>query len=246
MIYAVFYGIYWCIKKIICASLKKRNNKQTQIPISKATQNSQTERKEDNSTMTPKMNNSLNKNPKNQSPKKKSAIVRWIVGGFFVMFALVNGCHFSSLFLLCAAFLMFPLSFVETFLQKKNIKAIVAILLSIALFFAGILTSPPYEPTNPSDNTTQTTPSENDNTNSNSTKPDSSTTTPDNSTTKSNSSTATTDNTTNDDEKVEMVWIASSGTKYHSKSSCSNMNSPRQIPLKEAIENGYTACKKCH
>ena len=155
---------------------------------------------------------------------------------------------------------MFPLSFVETFLQKKNIKAIVAILLSIALFFAGILTSPPYEPTNPSDNTTQTTPSENDNTNSNSTKPDSSTTTPDNSTTKSNSSTATpdnsttksnsstatTDNTTNDDEKVEMVWIASSGTKYHSKSSCSNMNSPRQIPLKEAIENGYTACKKCH
>ena len=150
MIYAVFYGIYWCIKKIICASLKKRNNKKTQIPISKATQNSQTERKEDNSTMTPKMNNSLNKNPKNQSPKKKSAIVRWIVGGFFVMFALVNGCHFSSLFLLCAAFLMFPLSFVETFLQKKNIKAIVAILLSIALFFAGILTSPPYEPTNPS------------------------------------------------------------------------------------------------
>lgn len=47
MIYAVCYGIYWCIKKIIVASSKKQNNKQTPNTMSKATQNPQTERKED-------------------------------------------------------------------------------------------------------------------------------------------------------------------------------------------------------
>jgi DNA-entry nuclease len=231
-------------KKDNSCLFKKQNNKQTPNTMSKATQNPQTEKKEDTPTMTPEMNNSSNKKPNNQSPKKKSAIVRWIVGGFFAMFALVNGFHFSSLFLLCAAFLMFPLPFMETFLQKKNIKAIVAIILSVALFFVGVLTSPPSEPTDPSDDTTQTTPSDNED-NNNSTKPDNSTTKPDNSTTNNNTTTPP-DNTTNDDEKVEMVWIPSSGTKYHSKSSCSNMNSPRQIPLDDAKNQGYTACKKCH
>ena len=201
--------------------------------------------------MTPEMNNSPNENPNNKSPKKKSAIVRWIVGGFFAMFALVNGFHFSSLFLICAAFLMFPLPFVEAFLQKKNIKAIVAIILSVALFFAGVLTSPPSEPTEPSDDTTQTTVDDTeDKTNSSTpnnggvTQPDN--TTESNNTTSNDNTTTEPDNTTSDDEKVEMVWIPSSGTKYHSKSTCSGMNSPRQIPLKDAIKQGYTACKKCH
>ena len=255
LIYAMFYGLYWCIKKIIRASSKKQTTQRVQNTY----QNPQTERKEDSPTMTPEMNNAPNGNSNNKSPKSKSAIVRWIVGGFFAMFALVNGFHFSSLFLLCAAFLMFPFPFMETFLQKKNIKAIVAIILSVALFFAGVLTSPPSESTDPSDDTTQTTPSENEDKNNNSTKPDSSTTKPDNSTTKPDSSTTkpdnstsnnnqttTPDNTTTEEEKVQMVWVASSGTKYHSRSSCSNMNSPRQIPLEDAKEAGYTACKKCH
>ena len=227
--------------------------------------------------MTPEMNNSPSENPNNKSPKKKSAIVRWIVGGFFAMFALVNGFHFSSLFLLCAAFLMFPLPFVEAFLQKKNIKVIVAIILSVALFFAGVLTSPPSEPTEPSDDTTQTTVDDTeDKTNSstpnnggvtqpdnttesnNTTSNDNTTTEPENSTSNDNTTTEPDDttsndntttepeNSTSDDEKIEMVWIPSSGTKYHSKSTCSGMNSPRQIPLEDAIKKGYTACKKCH
>lgn len=183
------------------------------------------------------------------------------------MFALVNGFHFSSLFLFCAAFLMFPLSFKETFLQKKNIKAIVAIILSLALFFVGVLTSCIFEPTNSSDDTIQTTPSENKDKNNNSTKPDSltaksdssttksdssttkpdsSTTKPDSSTTKPDSSTTKSDNTTAEEESVQMVWVASSGTKYHSNSSCSGMNSPRKIPLEDAKASGYTACKNCH
>ena len=188
------------------------------------------------------------------------------------MFALVNGFHFSSLFLLCAAFLMLPLPFVNSFLQKKKIKVIVAIILSVALFFVGVLTSPLSEPTDPSDDTTQTTPSDNED-NDNSTKPDNSTTKPDNSTTsdnedndnstktdnsttnpdnsttndnEDNNNSAKPDNSTNDDEKVEMVWIPSSGTKYHSKSSCSNMSSPRQISIEEAQNSGYTPCQRCH
>lgn len=44
-----------------------------------------------------------------------------------------------------------------------------------------------------------------------------------------------------------MVWIASSGngTKYHSGSSCSNMENPNQVSKSDAIAWGYEACKKC-
>lgn len=47
-------------------------------------------------------------------------------------------------------------------------------------------------------------------------------------------------------EYVEMVWIPNSGTKYHNDSSCSNMNSPREVPREEAEQMGYTPCKKCY
>ena len=43
-----------------------------------------------------------------------------------------------------------------------------------------------------------------------------------------------------------MVWLPESGTKYHSNSSCSNMNNPRQVTLDEAVNAGYEPCKKCH
>lgn len=45
----------------------------------------------------------------------------------------------------------------------------------------------------------------------------------------------------------EMVWIPTGGgTKYHSRSSCSNMDNPSLVPLSEAIARGFTACKRCH
>ena len=44
----------------------------------------------------------------------------------------------------------------------------------------------------------------------------------------------------------EMVWIPSSGSKYHSNSSCSGMKNPRQVTLSEAKSKGYTPCKRCH
>lgn len=43
-----------------------------------------------------------------------------------------------------------------------------------------------------------------------------------------------------------MVWISGSGKKYHSRSDCGSMQEPKQIPLSEAEEKGYTPCQKCH
>lgn len=43
-----------------------------------------------------------------------------------------------------------------------------------------------------------------------------------------------------------LVWIpVNGGTKYHNKSSCSNMKNPIQVSVETAIENGYEPCKKC-
>lgn len=44
----------------------------------------------------------------------------------------------------------------------------------------------------------------------------------------------------------KMVWISESGGRYHSKSSCSGMNNPRQVTLSEAESLGLTPCKKCY
>ncbi len=161
LIYAMFYGMYWCIKKIVGASSKKQKSTQPKVTYSEVSQNTtpnntNNEEKDDTPIMTNSPENNQNNNSGNKSPKNKSAIVRWVVGGFFAMFALVNGFHYSSLFLLLSAFLMFPLSFVEDFLKKINVKTVVAIILSVVLFFVGVLTSPPSDSVDdPSDDTNQ-------------------------------------------------------------------------------------------
>ncbi len=43
-----------------------------------------------------------------------------------------------------------------------------------------------------------------------------------------------------------MVWISSTGKKYHKKSTCSNMKGPYQVSLKRAIAMGRGPCKKCY
>lgn len=42
------------------------------------------------------------------------------------------------------------------------------------------------------------------------------------------------------------VWVPRTGTKYHRSSNCSNMKSPRQMSESDAINAGYSACKKCY
>lgn len=46
----------------------------------------------------------------------------------------------------------------------------------------------------------------------------------------------------------QTVYIASSGNgkKYHSNPNCSNMNGTIQLSVDEALNRGYTACKKCY
>ena len=41
------------------------------------------------------------------------------------------------------------------------------------------------------------------------------------------------------------VWIPKSGSKYHSRSSCSNMKDPTQVTKSQAEARGFTPCKKC-
>lgn len=44
----------------------------------------------------------------------------------------------------------------------------------------------------------------------------------------------------------EMVWIPSSGSKYHSRSGCSGMENPTEVTLSDAKARGYAACQRCH
>ena len=44
-----------------------------------------------------------------------------------------------------------------------------------------------------------------------------------------------------------LVWIPTNGgTKYHRRSTCSNMIDPKQVDLADAEAQGYTACKRCY
>lgn len=63
-----------------------------------------------------------------------------------------------------------------------------------------------------------------------------------------NSSSASTDtgNTPSTSVDADMVWIDNTGKKYHSKSSCSNMDAPYQVTKSEAEAMGRTPCKKCY
>lgn len=151
---------------------------------------------------------SQNEACEDRSYQKRFDIVRWVIGGVFAIFSLIYGFHYSRLLLLCSAFLMLPMPF----FNKRNIITVIAIILSVILFLAGVFTSPQLIPHNSSNDQTQAT------------------------------STALDD----DDVIVETVWVVSSGEKYHSKPSCSNMNSPKRITLESAQRQGYTACKKCY
>lgn len=47
-------------------------------------------------------------------------------------------------------------------------------------------------------------------------------------------------------ETERMVWIVTTGEKYHKRASCSNMKYPRQVTISEAERKGYEPCKKCY
>lgn len=49
-----------------------------------------------------------------------------------------------------------------------------------------------------------------------------------------------------DDKEAITVWVSSTGKKYHSDPSCSNMKNPKEMTLKRAEYEGYSPCKNCH
>ena len=51
-------------------------------------------------------------------------------------------------------------------------------------------------------------------------------------------------NTTNSTSAY--VWIPRTGSKYHIRSSCSNMKNPSKVKKSEAIARGYEPCSKCY
>ena len=87
--------------------------------------------------------------PKNKKTYKMSSkinvVLRWVFGVLFIIFAIVNGFHYSSLFLIIAAILLLPISFITDFCANINIKPKTAIILSVILFFMGVMTSPTSE-----------------------------------------------------------------------------------------------------
>ena len=48
------------------------------------------------------------------------------------------------------------------------------------------------------------------------------------------------------DTAEDMVWIPTSGIRYHKKPNCSNMKNPRQVTKSTAESSGYTPCKNCY
>lgn len=48
-------------------------------------------------------------------------------------------------------------------------------------------------------------------------------------------------------EQGEMVWLSATGSKYHNKPNCGNMNPDNawQVTREDAVSQGYEACKKC-
>ena len=79
--------------------------------------------------------------------KKVSSIVQWCFAGFFALLALGTGSVLSSILVLIAAVLMAPIKPIREAMKKIKIKSAVAIILSVVLFFAGLLTSPAADST---------------------------------------------------------------------------------------------------
>ena len=67
-------------------------------------------------------------------------------------------------------------------------------------------------------------------------------------TTKATTTTTTTVITTQPTSAGErLVWIPTrGGTKYHNNNTCSQMIEPMEVTLSYALEEGFTACKRCY
>ncbi len=49
-----------------------------------------------------------------------------------------------------------------------------------------------------------------------------------------------------EEETEVIVYVTSTGSKYHNDCDCSGMNNPLELTLDEAIAQGYEPCSKCY
>lgn len=52
--------------------------------------------------------------------------------------------------------------------------------------------------------------------------------------------------TKNSEPTEALVWVSENGNRYHSKSSCSGMIDPYQVPISQAEAMGRTPCQRCY
>lgn len=192
-------------------------------------------------------------------------IFRWIFGlgcfGMTAIGALLNGWFLTALCLTIATLLFLPWKPIVTFLSKIKINQVLAIILSAVIFLTGAMLAPS---TDADDLETDTTTSVTTITTSNSSQSDTTssqitttttkkttttkvTITKQTTTTKRTTTTKITTTTKKTSAGEVLVWIPTKGgKKYHSSSTCSNMDSPIQVTKEEAIAQDFEPCKKCY
>lgn len=196
--------------------------------------------------------------PANEASKEASAqkaytIIRWVIAGFFALFALINGLHVSILFFFSAAFLMLPFPAFASSGWKHHMITVLSMIAACALFFTGALLSPMAEenaalsggayhlsadPTNPSIVADTDTDAASSDTESHAdTQPSDETDHGGNTSSEGETSTI--------GEDIAVVWISASGSKYHARPDCSNMASPTETSVESAVNEGFEPCKRC-
>ena len=215
------------------------------------------------------------KSGNNQNSQGFFSVARWVLGFVFILATLLDGFHYSKLILICAAFLILPIPFIKPFFEEQKANTVFVAVLSAVLFVVGIVTLPKPEAIEAYlEKAVQTSAStENEDiiiniiksvtedsvttapesttleisgtTITESAEPESSVTTEPEVTTSASSDTEAPETEAHSDEKPDTVWVTASGSKYHIKQNCSNMRSPIEIPLEDAVNEGYEPCKKC-
>ena len=185
----------------------------------------------------------------------KLVIAQWVFAALCGVGVLANGFHFSSIFLVVGAILFIPLPIIRNFLKEKvKINSLLSIVIAAVLFVAGICFSPSAVSSEDQDGTSSTVSSMVNSSNYSEDKSSSTTTSSQSNTSNSSTSSKETSSsktetnsptTTSSNPNSEMVWVPKTGSRYHSRSDCSNMNNPTQMTKAEAEKQGKTPCKIC-
>lgn len=186
--------------------------------------------------------------------RKNNQILMWILTAIFAILFLSYLPSFASVLALVVAVLLAPIKKWQRFLRgfvNKRFKNIVATVLAVLTILAapsgetteqempiGEMSATVEEVESPTNEDVYVTAETDEITTASTTAP---TTMP----TTAPAAVPTTQTTEGEKEEV-MVWVSKSGSKYHSKSSCSNMKNPSQISLDTAKSRGLGACSKCY